>query len=247
MGERTVEQGGLRLHVEPRSCGDRRPVSEACAADDHYMVVTVEAPGQAPATLEGGAGIAFYIGVGRLGTAARPSAILITEDGGSAGCVQIDIAAPDAAGYRVRRLSPSAAEHGTLCHVDPARLRWPSDLTGHGRAEFLVSDGRFYCRFTSCAGTWYPPRVIAFDGERGMDVSRDPALAPLFRADMNRARAACESRAVEAEGACAGYAADAARLGLLTQAWPPIEAQARLNRIPAGFPEQLAAALRIAD
>jgi len=57
--------------------------------------------------------------------------------------------------------------------------------------------------------------------------SDDPAFAPLFRADMARARFACEHRAEEAQGPCAGFAADAARLGLSAQAWPIIEAQAR--------------------
>lgn len=124
-------------------------------------------------------------------------------------------------------------------------------------------DTIFYCAFTSCASTWYPPRVIAFDGTRGLDVSNDPALAPLFRADMRKARDACEHRIHEAQGACAGFAVDAARLGELDRASPIIRAQVlrscrtpvkeRLpvagecyhdDRFPAGFEAELAAALR---
>jgi hypothetical protein len=257
-GSETIAASGLTLHVEPRLCGNGRRVSEACAEGSRYLVVTVGAPGLVPATIMGEAGVAAYIGVGKLeADATRPSVILITEDGGSAGCVQIDLAVPDTPGYRIVRLSADDADHGTLCHVDPGRLAWPRDLSGHDRAEFVTADGSFYCHFTSCAGTWYPPRIIAFDGRRGVDVSSDPALAPLFRADLRNARFACEHRAVEAQGACAGFAADAARLGWLRQTWPLLEAQVRggcrvrhagecaaINRIPADFPAQLAAALR---
>lgn len=255
-GSRTIEASGLSVRVEPRMCGDRRAVSEGCSAGERYTVVSVAAPGMQPATIEGGAGLASYIGIGKLG-ATRPSVILITENGGSGGCVQIDVAVPAGQSYRVTRLSVTAADHGTICQVEPDKLAWPHDLTGKGRAEFLFADDSFHCAFTSCAGSWYPPRVVAFDGTRGIDASSDHALAPLFRADMQRARYACEHRTVEPQGACAGFAADAARLGRLKDAWPIIQAEVRrgcrvrstgkcypINRIPADFPSRLAAALR---
>ena len=98
-GARTIDVAGLRVRVEPKQCGADRPASEGCAEGDRYVVAIVEAPGMAPATLEGSPGVAAYLEVGRLAPNARPSVILISEDGGSAGCVQIDIAAPDGPAY----------------------------------------------------------------------------------------------------------------------------------------------------
>lgn len=256
-GTRTVTAAGLTLKIEPRLCGDRRPVSEACWTGDHYMVVTVEAPGMAPASMEGDAGVAHYVGIGKLdATATHPSVILITEDGGSAGCVQIDVAAPEGHQYRVARLTNPGNGSSAICEVEPAKLAWPSDLTGHGRAEFLLVDDGFHCAFGSCAASWYPPRVIALEDLRTSDVSTDPALAPLFRSDMAKARFACEHKVDGAEGACAGYAADAARLGVLNEAWSVIEEQVRRgcrvkssgacpidNSVRAAFPGELRAVL----
>jgi hypothetical protein len=114
----------------------------------------------------------------------------------------------------------------------------------------------FHCFFTSCAGTWDSWRVIALEGEKAIDVSEDPAIAPLFRANMASALQACEHRTVEAAGPCAGYAFDAARLGRLAEAWPVIDAEVRrgcrvrsenpcadVYLIPADFHARLADAL----
>jgi hypothetical protein len=255
-GARDIEVDGLRVRVEPRRCGEDRPESEACFRGDPYVEATVSAPGEPAVVLHGDAGVAAYVGIGKLASAdGAASAILISEGGGSAGCVAIDIATVEQNGLRAVRLRPDP-EESSICWVDPEHLAWPRDLTGHGRAEFLFADTRFSCLFTSCAGTWYPPRVVAFEGGRGVDVSDDPALLPLYRADMAKARAACEGRTVEAQGACAGYAADALRLGRLEEAWGVIAAQVKRGcrvpapegcgdseRIPLDFPARLAAVL----
>jgi hypothetical protein len=253
-GTGTIRASGLRARIDVKWCGKDRPASEACGEGSPYLVATVDAAGMRPVTVTGPPGIGGFVGIGRLTPRARrPSLILISEAGGSGGCVRIDLVVPRGAAYRAVRLSVGKDDNGTLCEVDPARLAWPSDLTGRGRPEFLLRDIRFHCHFTSCAGTWYPPEVVAFDGRRGIDVSADPALAPLYRADGARARQACEHDESEAEGPCAGYAADAARLGQLPQAWRVIRAQVRrgcrvpvsgvcpaVNRIPETFPAELA-------
>lgn len=257
-GSRTISAAGLTGQVEIRRCGIDRPASEGCGQGDRYLVATLNTDDGNQVVVTGEPGVGAYVGIGKLTPgAARPSLILISENGGSAGCAQIDLAVPQGATYRSIRLSADPADHGTFCQVDPAKLAWPRDLTGNGRPEFVLRSTAFYCRFTSCAGTWYPSRVVAFDGARGIDVSADPALAPLYRADMVKARYACQHDAVEAQGACAGYAADASRLGELAQAWRIIDAQVRrgcrvpatdgcadINRIPASFPADLAAALQ---
>lgn len=253
-GAQTISAAGLLARIEIKRCGVDRPASEGCWQGSPYSVVTVGANGMGSVTMTGTPGVAVFVGIGKLTLAARRSSlILISENGGSGGCVQVDLAVPAGAAYRSVRLSADKDDHGTLCRVEPAKLAWPSNLTGRGRAEFLMSDTAFDCRFTSCAGSWYPPRVVAFDGVRGIDVSADPALAPFYRADMIKARHACEHNEKEAQGACAAYAADAARLGQLPQAWRIINGQVRrgcripafdacpdINRIPANFPAELA-------
>ncbi|GEM_PF-4472604 len=253
-GTQTINAAGLVARIEIKRCGKDRPASEGCSKGDAYLVATVGAPGMEPITIQGEPGVAAFVGVGKLTpSAARASLILISENGGSAGCVEIDLAVPQSAGYGRVRLSADEHDHGTLCRVEPSHLAWPQDLTGHGHPEFQLRDTRFRCRFTSCAGSWYPPRIIALDGKRGIDVSADPVLIPLFRADMVRARHACEHAENEAQGACAGYAADAVRVGQLPQAWRIIQAQVQrgcrvkfsdvcpdVNRIPINFLAELA-------
>jgi hypothetical protein len=256
-GSRTIEASGLKARVELKRCGIDRPASEACGAGTWYLAATVHAAGAMPVVVEGSPGLPALVGIGKLTSkATRPSLILISMSGGSGGCAQIDLAAWQGLVYRTARLNAGESGHGKLCGIDETTLAWPRDLTGHGHAEFLLQDTVFQCRFTSCAGSWFPPRVIAFDGYRGRDVSEDPALAPLYRADMAKARYACEHDTDEAQGACAGYAADAARLGKLPEAWGVIRAQVErgcripstracydINRIPETFPAKLAAVL----
>lgn len=73
----------------------------------------------APVTIQGEPGVAAFAGIGKLTpSAARASLILMSENGGSAGCVQIDMAVPQSAGYGRARLSADENDHGTLCEVD---------------------------------------------------------------------------------------------------------------------------------
>lgn len=257
-GTRDISAAGLHVQIELKQCGVDRPASEGCFKGDRYPVATVREPGMRPASLIGEPGVGAYVGIGKLTpNAAHSSLILISEDGGTAGCVQIDLAVPSGAAYRSVRLSIDKNDHGTLCEVEPSKLAWPGDSLGNGRPTFRLLDTSFYCRFTSCASSWYPPRFVAFDGERGIDVSDNAVFRPLFEADMAKARHACIHDKDEAQGPCAGYAADAARLGQLPEAWRVIDAQVRRgcrvpildgcpysNQIPATFSGELAAVLQ---
>lgn len=214
---------GLTATIERKHCGNGRPVSEACG--DSYVNVTVSFRGGAPVTLEGAAGLRWYIGIGPLGRDPRPALILVTDMGGSGGCVTVDAALPRNEGYRTVRLRLDGA--ASLCRVDPGKLTWPQDVAGRGRSELLLNDDRFDCTFASCAASWTPPRVVALDGERFVDVSADLSLSPLYRADMVRARVACEHIREEPAAPCAAFAADAARLGQLAQARAFIDGQVR--------------------
>ncbi len=251
-----IDAPGLRVAVRLMNCGDGRPVGEACGAGDHYMTLTTAAPGAAPARVEGWAGLRWFVGIGALRPGdRRAGVILVTDGGGSGGCVEITVATPVDGGFRTTRIGRPGS-YG-LCRVEPEKLRWPRDLTGHGRGELVVADDRFDCAFTSCAATWTPPRVLALTDNGGEDVSADPALKPLYRADMARARAACERRTLEPAGACAAYVADAARAGDLPRAWAVVDAQLRRGcrvrspddcpsdaRLPGGFRADLERLLR---
>lgn len=257
-GSRDIRAAGLQARIELKQCGVDRSASEGCSEGDRYPVATVRGPGMRPISLTGEPGVGAFVGIGKLTpNATRPSLILISEDGGSAGCVQIDLAVPSGGAYRSVRLSIDKNDRGTLCEVEPSKLAWPNDMAGDGRPAFRLLDTAFHCRFTSCAGSWYPPRIVAFDGERGIDVSDNAVFRPLFKADMAKARQACMHDKDEAQGPCAAYAADAARLGRLPQAWRVIDEQVRrgcrvpvsngcpdINRIPATFPGELAVVLR---
>lgn len=220
---RTIHAGGLTARIENRRCGIDRPRTEACY-DGGYVVTTIDAPGRQPVAIEGAPGVATYIGIGRLAsTSGRPALIIISDSGGSGGCVTIDIAVPQGADYRPLRLRDRGRD--THCRVQASALRWPRDLTGHGRAEFELADDAFACAFTSCAASWSPLRVVAIDEKGGQDVSTDPALTRRYRADMIQARTACVHRRSEPLGACAAYAANAARIGRLPEALATLRAR----------------------
>ncbi|TFI59340.1 hypothetical protein E2493_05745 [Sphingomonas parva] len=254
-GNKTIEAGGLRVRTVMRRCGETRPVSEACSPGSRYLVAVVSGGRMATTTLVGQPGSAAYLGIGKLTPDAKMSSvILISHSGASAGCVTIDLAVPEGRVFRSAKLAAEGSD--SLCAVDPEMLEWPRDLAGRSRAEFVLRDTAFHCRFTSCAASRLPPRVIAFVHGDSVDVSRDPALAPLYRREMAAMRDACEQERDEAQGACAAYAADAARLGLLSEAWTVIEAQvqrgcrvarpedcADATRIPEAFPAALASVL----
>lgn len=211
------------------------PIAEDCPAGGSRVTAIVSAAGLRPVRLEQDRqAITAFIGVGRLTPGARrPSLILVSGDGGSFGCAQIDVVEPAAGAFRRVRLGDGGGDGGTLCEVDGPGLAWPRDLSGHGHPEFVLADTRFHGRFTSNAGSWEPPRILALVDHRTVDVSADPALAQLFRADMVRARRECERRVHEAEGPCAGFAYDAARVGELPRAWRFIDAQVRRGcRVP---------------
>ena len=94
---------------------------------------------------------------------------------------------------------------------------FPKDLDGDGVADLVLPDDRFAYAFTFFAGSYMPPRVWNVANGQVVDVSAQPRYAAIFRKDMAGAETYCKQHA---NGACAAFVADAARLGQRDRAWP---------------------------
>ncbi|MET0308350.1 MAG: hypothetical protein ABW023_06550 [Sphingomonas sp.] len=222
-GTRVYANGDTRLVIAPRACdGDGVP---ACVEKQRteVPVVTVTAPGMQPFTMTGALGTTYRFGMGRIETgSARRAIILETFTGGAHCCSVIDVAVPEGDTYRIVRLRRKLPDGNSSDMFDATLEEFPIDLSGDGAADFVLYDDAFLYRFASYAGSVAPPLILNVRDGRSIDVSRDPAFAPLFLIDMAKAREACinpEEAGWERNGACAGYVADAARVGQFDAAW----------------------------
>jgi hypothetical protein len=101
--------------------------------------------------------------------------------------------------------------------------RAPEDRDGDGLADFVMRDDRFHYAFASFAGSFAPPQILNVQGGRVVDVSAAPGFRALFEEHLEETREGCLSSSGDRNGACAAYAASAARLGRFESAWPEIE------------------------
>jgi hypothetical protein len=191
--------------------------------------VTLSSPGRTPAVLEGDrAGLTFpsRITVGKWDRSGALFVLLESYTGGAHCCTHVQAAVPTAGGFEIADLDA----------YDGERLaRLPEDIDGDGAVDFLVSDDAFLYAFSSYAGSFPPPRVLHVVGGKAVDVSSRPGFKPLFAEAMEKARPRCEQGE---PGYCAGYAASAARAGLLDEAWPQVlrftKGKVRLADLPTG-------------
>jgi hypothetical protein len=174
-------------------------------------VITVTADGRS-FSLAGDAGATTAYanaGVGRLDAGARGLQVLFADfTGGAHCCDHVRVLEQTAAGWKVVDVATVDGE---------ALAAFPKDLDGDGVADIVLPDDRFAYAFTFYAGSYMPPRIYDVVNGAAVDVSADPKYAPLFRQDMVKAETYCRQHA---NGACAAFAADAARLGRLDRAWP---------------------------
>jgi len=128
--------------------------------------------------------------------------------------------------FHVQLLIPEGPERGVvdLGAFDMEMMdRAPQDRDGDGRIDFVMRDDRFLYAFASFAGSFAPPQILNVRGGRAMDVSAAPGFRALFEEHLEETREGCLSGGGERNGACAAYAASAARLGRFESAWPEIE------------------------
>lgn len=197
--------------------------SDAANPEDRVAILTVRSPGQTPVTLRGAPGTLWRFGIGRVDMRVKTPAVLLeTFTGGAHCCSVIDVAVPTGAAYRVVRLTRRDRD-GTVRKMFDAELdRFPIDLSGDGIADFVLTDDAFLYRFSSYAGSVAPPIVLNIVNGRAVDVSGTPGLRPLFAYEMSKARSYCigpKWHTDERNGACAGYVANAARIGQFDAAW----------------------------
>jgi len=244
-GTRTYANGDTRLVIAARGCDTEG--APACVEKQYseVPVIIVTAPGMRPFSITGGLGFGYRFGMGRIdGHSDRRAIIIETFTGGAHCCSVIDVAVPEGDGYRVVRLRRKLENGKTSDQFDATLDEFPIDLSGDGVADFVLYDDSFLYRFASYAGSVAPPLILNIRNGESVDVSPDPAFAPLFMIDMAKARDTCVNREEaewERNGACAGYVADAARVHQFDAAWQVMLAHYDPREPHGGkhFPEDL--------
>ncbi len=242
---------GVAIDIAPAPC-ETRHENDACREGvNNQAAVTISAPGlPAYHMLTDDQASHYRVAVVRFDRRdRRPGVVIENESGGSAGNVREQLVVPDGGGYRTVWLPGSGwgAVQGKL----PDRLY---DISGDGAVDFVLGDGRFDGVFGCNACTPRPPLVATLRHGAILDVSRDPRVSAIYRADMDQLRPICTSRRQERNGACAAYVADAARIGEFDQAWalmlrhyerdPGKRAASADPHAASDFPESLRAFLK---
>jgi hypothetical protein len=146
-------------------------------------------------------------GVGKLDPGNSVNEVIFSTSSGCAhSCQEIKILTLQKDGWKILQM-PRDAQGGDLS--------FPADINGDGIREFVLLDDRFGYDFTDYADSWMPPRVFAIRQGAVVEVTDSRKYDDLY-SDMAKAQAKCVNHE---NGACAGYVADAARLGKFVAAW----------------------------
>lgn len=159
-----------------------------------------------------------FFGVGKLDPGNPGEEVMFqTYSGGAHCCTRIDIL----------ELQNGRWENATVHNGDrfldaidgEGFASFPVDLDGNGVPDLDLRDDDFRYQFDCYACGWSPAKFFEVHHGKLQDVSDAPRYAPLFKADMEMARELCVRHM---NGGCAGFAADAARIGQFDQVWPVI-------------------------
>jgi hypothetical protein len=200
--------GPVRLQAE----GVELALSERATEAGSAPVLQLRAADGATFEIFGALGFgraAAQVGVGRIDPARPEPQVLFTSfSGGAHCCADTKLVVRDGRGW-------TAID---VAHQDGAWLdAFPKDLDGDGTVEFQLADDRFLYAFESYAGSWAPPLFRQVRDGQVKDVSAAPGLRGEYRAYAARLQPECQKGQ---NGACAAFAAAAARLGWLDAAWP---------------------------
>ncbi|WP_186456781.1 hypothetical protein [Sphingomonas suaedae] len=210
-GRQVFRQGDVTATFAMVQCA---PLGEDCEDGDMNPVLTLSRAGGPPLTLDGSS-MQNFLMIGRLSKDGGIAAFFQTYSGGMHCCQILRVALPEGgAGWKLVELGS----------YDGEALGWPRDLDGDGVRDFVVRDDRFLYAFASYGGSWSPPKILNIVDGAVRDVSAEPRFARAFERAAAETRKAC----IEDEypnGACAAYAANAARLGQFDAAWKTILAE----------------------
>lgn len=174
--------------------------------------IAVNTPRQGKATLTGqesalgGASATFY--VLRLDPKSDGPAVIFTSfSWGAHCCTEIDVLDPIGTGW---------VTVNTGMWDGDGLTETPHDVDGDGIVDIVLRDNSFLYTFDAYAFSWAPPLVLNLVGGKLSDVSASSRYRRLFADDMTGAREQCLKHV---NGGCAGYVADAARIGQVDAAW----------------------------
>ncbi len=136
-----------------------------------------------------------------------PAVIFTSFSWGAHCCTEIDILDPIGAGWALVKTGSWDGDGLT---------ETPRDINGDGVPDIVLRDNAFLYTFDAYAFSWAPPLVLNVVGGKLSDVSASGRYRSLFADDMAGAKVQCLKHS---NGACAGYVADAARIGQADAAW----------------------------
>ncbi len=196
---------GVRVEVAPLPCPSHPEGDGGCSGDgyNNQARVTVRAGNITPLSVRTDRQSGYArIAVVRFGRSdPRPGVIVESHSDGSGGNLSVQFLVPNGTGYRI--LSPTS----TRDHPLQGRIAdEPRDLSGDGFLDLKLEDGAFDSAFGCNAYTPRPPRLFTVKHSRIVDESRNPALRPVFAADMARLEPRCLSKESYRNGACAARA-----------------------------------------
>ena len=220
-GRKVYRLGDLTAVFDRVQCA---PLGEQCEEGDVDPVLTLTRADGTSVRLEGSP-MQNILMLGRLSKDGPVVAFFQDYTGGMHCCQRMRVATPTTDGLKIAELGG----------YDGAEINWPRDLDGDGTRDFVVSDDRFLYAFESYAASVAPPRVLNIVDGAVRDVSAEPRYAKVFAKAAASARKACIGEDYP-NGACAAWAAAAARLGTLDAVWPVILAEYRKD--PAFWPHR---------
>lgn len=206
-GTKRYAQGDLTATFDRVQCA---PLGEECEAEQFEPRLTITSADGHSVTIEGSP-MQNILMLGPLGKGGPVAAFFQSYTGGMHCCYAMQ--AVVRVGGKLTQVDLGA--------YDGTEIGWPKDLDGDGNLDFVVTDDRFLYAFESYAASIAPPKVLNVIDGKVVDVSTDPRFAGVFRKAAASAGKSCR-KDTSPNGACAAYAAAAARAGQLDAAWPVI-------------------------
>ena len=146
-------------------------------------------------------------GVGKIDPRNDTSEVVFsTYSGGAHCCTDTKILELTKSGWVVLDLGP---------HDGDTPL-FPADVNGTSTRAFVLYDDRFLYAFASHADSYSPPQVFVIRDAKLVDESASGKFRAVYGKDLKETEAGCRKHQ---NGACAGFVADATRLGRFDEAW----------------------------